>query len=159
MRQKTAITSTSIKILTAFILLLTLAMLISALFESVLIGPGIFLSLVVLLAYLNAPVAYELNGHQLFVVYKFKRKSFGPVVNCVSVADDKPSFSIRLWGNGGLFAGTGIFWNKKYGIFRAYVTTGKKQDLLFVETEQTKVIISPMHPDQFSDAIRKSDRG
>jgi len=44
-------------------------MLISAVFEPVLIGPGIFLSLVILLAYLNAPMAYELNDHQLFVVY------------------------------------------------------------------------------------------
>lgn len=149
MKQKTAPTGTSIKIITSFILLLALAMLIASIFKSSLILPAIFLSLIVLLCYLYAPVAYEINDNQLVVVYRFKHKNFGPIVSCTSLANEKPSFSIRLWGNGGLFAGTGIFWNKKYGIFRAYVTTGNKADLVLVETIQTKVIISPERAEQF----------
>ena len=52
-------------------------------------------------------------------------------------------------GKWGLFAGTGIFWNKKYGIFRAYVTTGSKSNLVLVDTPATRVVITPEYPDQF----------
>jgi len=71
------------------------------------------------------------------------------VLGCSFVYNDKPSFGIRLWENGGLFAGTGIFWNKKYGIFRAYVTTGSKSHLVLVDTPATRVVITPKSPDQF----------
>ena len=53
-------------------------------------------------------------------------------------------FGIRLFGNGGLFSGTGIFWNRKLGVFRAYVTSTRKKEMLLVETDKYKVIISPL---------------
>ncbi|MCH6566052.1 MAG: hypothetical protein IH811_09295 [Proteobacteria bacterium] len=39
--------------------------------------------------------------------------------------------------------------NKKYGIFRAYVTTGAKSHLVLVDTPATRVVITPEDPDQF----------
>jgi len=149
MKQKVAPASLSIKIITLLILLMTAGMFIGAYFEPTLVWAGTVLAIVVVLCYLSAPVAYEIKGGQLSIITRIGNKIFGPVTRCSFVYDDKPSFGIRLWGNGGLFAGTGIFWNKKYGIFRAYVTTGSKSHLVLVETPATRVVITPENPDQF----------
>ena len=126
MKQDVAPTSLSIKIITLLVLLMTIGMFIGAVYEPRLLWAGTVLAVVVVLCYLSAPVAYEIKGDQLLIISRLGNITFGPVTGCSFVYNDKPSFGIRLWGNGGLFAGTGIFWNKKYGIFRAYVTTGSK---------------------------------
>jgi hypothetical protein len=149
MQQNVAPASISIKIITLLILLMTAGMFIGAYYEPRLVWAGIVLAILVVLCYLSAPVAYEIKGDQLLVITRIGHKIFGPVTRCSYVYDDKPSFGIRLWGNGGVFAGTGIFWNKKYGIFRAYVTTGSKAHLILVDTPATRVVITPENPDQF----------
>ncbi len=149
MKQKVAPASLSIKIITLLILLMTAGMFIEAYYEPRLVWAGTVLAIMVVLCYLSAPVAYEIKGGQLSIITRIGNKIFGPVTRCSYVYDDKPSFGIRLWGNGGVFAGTGIFWNKKYGIFRAYVTTGSKSHLVLVETPATRVVITPENPDQF----------
>ena len=141
--------SLSIKIVTGFILLLTLAIFIGAIYEPALGWAALFLAFIILFCYLYAPVSYVLDDRQLVVIRQIGRKTFAPVIKCRSIENDKPSFGLRLWGNGGLFAGTGIFWNRKYGIFRAYVTTGKRAYLVLVETPKDKVIITPEYPEQF----------
>jgi len=149
MKQDVAPTSLSIKIITLLVLLMTIGMFIGAVYEPRLLWAGTVLAVVVVLCYLSAPVAYEIKGDQLLIISRLGNKTFGPVTGCSFVYNDKPSFGIRLWGNGGLFAGTGIFWNKKYGIFRAYVTTGSKSHLVLVDTPATRVVITPKSPDQF----------
>jgi len=149
MKQRVAPMSLSIKIVTGFILLLTLAIFIGAIYEPALVWAALFLAFIVLFCYLYAPVAYVLDDKQLVIIRRINRKTFAPVIKCTSIENDKPSFGLRLWGNGGLFAGTGIFWNRKYGVFRAYVTTGKRAYLVLVETPKDKVIITPEYPEQF----------
>ena len=116
MKQNVAPTGLSIKIITSLILLLTGGMLIGAFFKPALIWGGIILAIIVIVCYLSAPIAYELNGNHLTVISRINKKVFGPIRKGLFVENEKPSFGLRLWGNGGLFADTGIFWNKKYGI-------------------------------------------
>lgn len=149
MRHNIAPASLSIKIVTSLILLLTGGILVGSFFYFELLWVGIFLAIITLLSFLLAPIAYELNGNQLTIISRLNKKVFGPVLKCSLIGDEKPSFSIRLWGNGGVFAGTGIFWNKKYGIFRAYVSTGRKEKLILIETPREKVIITPESPKDF----------
>jgi hypothetical protein len=59
---------------------------------------------------------------------------------------------IRLFGNGGLFAGQGFFWNRMFGLFRAYVTSARPADLVLVETTNRKILISPRDPQAFVTA-------
>jgi hypothetical protein len=157
MKQNVAPTCLSIKIITLFVLLLTLGMFIGGFFEPGFLWVGIVLAIIVVLCYFFAPIAYELNGRQLAIVTRINKKTFSPVLKCSTISEEKPSFGLRLWGNGGLFAGTGIFWNKKYGIFRAYVTTGKRKNLILVDTPTTKVLISPENPDQFVTYVSSSN--
>ncbi len=149
MRQNVAPTCLTIKIVTSFILLLTGVMIIGTFFILELLWAGIILTIVVIYCYLSAPIAYELTGNQLTIISRMGKKIFGPVLKCSLIGEEKPSFSLRLWGNGGLFAGTGIFWNKKYGVFRAYVSTGKRSNLTLIETPESKVILTPESPREF----------
>jgi hypothetical protein len=112
---------------------------------------GLILGVLSLGCYLRAPVAYDLSNSELTVVYRLGERRFKHVVNC-SLVDRPYSTAIRLWGNGGLFAGTGIFWNRTYGVFRAYVTRAKPSEMVLVETETEKILISPDHPGHFVDA-------
>ena len=101
MKQNVAPTSLSIKILTLLVLLMTIGMLIGAVYEPRLLWAGTVLAVVVLFCYLSAPVAYEIKGDQLLIITRIGNKTFGPITRCSFVYDDKPSFGIRLWGNGG----------------------------------------------------------
>jgi hypothetical protein len=51
-----------------------------------------------------------------------------------------------------LTAGAGIFWNRQFGVFRAYVTRCKHTELVLVETTRQKIIISPADPQAFWSA-------
>ena len=150
---KAAKTSLSIRILTSIVLASAAGCLIGGAFEGNLLIVGIFLGLVAFLCYLFAPVAYEVSDGRLTVVFHAGRKCFGPVVSCSRIAERLP-FTIRLFGNGGLFAGSGIFWNRRYGIFRAYVTSARPQDAVLVQTANHKVVITPEDPQAFVENIK-----
>lgn len=97
-----------------------------------------------------SPVAYELSNDTLTVFFRASRKVFPAVTSCALVRDPFPVFgTLRLCGNGGIFAGSGIFWNKQLGIFRAYLTRSKPAEWVLVQTRTQKIVISPTDPTAF----------
>lgn len=68
------------------------------------------------------------------------------------VADDVRG-SLRLWGNGGLFAITGWFWNRRLGRFRMFATDLSRAVLL--EFARRKVLVTPHDPQAFIVHARK----
>ena len=148
MTQATAPMSLTIKIITGLVLVMTVVLLIAGLKVCNLLWGGAILVAVVCFCYLFAPIAYELTGDQLTVRFRMGQKVFPAVTGC-STLTARPPMGLRLWGNGGLFAGTGIFWNKAYGVFRAYVTSARYQDYVLVETRTRKILISPENPEEF----------
>jgi len=60
--------------------------------------------------------------------------------------------SLRLFGNGGLFAITGIFQSKALGRYRAFVTNPKQAVVLRYETRV--VVLSPADPDALLGHLR-----
>ncbi len=141
----------SIKIVTSLVLLLMVAFLIGSIFQVVLLVPGVLILTISAFCYIYAPSGYEISNNKLIVFNRIGKKEFGPVVNCHAINDKIPC-SIRLWGNGGLFAGTGIFWNRSYGIFRVYVTSSRQSDLVLVETAKQKILISPANVRNFIES-------
>ena len=87
--------------------------------------------------------------------FRLGQKVFPAVTGC-STLSARPPMGLRLWGNGGLFAATGIFWNRDYGVHRAYVTSARYQDYVLVETRTRKVLISPENPGEFAAAWTSS---
>ncbi len=59
--------------------------------------------------------------------------------------------SIRIWGNGGLYAITGYFRNKALGRFRAFVTDPKLAVVLALPSRV--VVVSPAEPRAFLQAL------
>jgi hypothetical protein len=61
--------------------------------------------------------------------------------------------SVRLFGNGGLFAVSGWFWNKRIGRFRAYVTDPTRAVLLRYR-DGSQVVLTPHDVQHFIVRVR-----
>jgi hypothetical protein len=155
MTQATAPMSAAIKFITGLVLAMTVALLIAGLKVCGLLLGGAIMVTVVGLCYLFAPVGYELSGDQLTVRFRVGQKVFPGVTGCQTLTA-RPPMGLRLWGNGGLFAATGIFWNQAYGVYRAYVTSARYQDYVLVATRTRKILISPENPVEFVKAWASS---
>lgn len=155
MIQSSAPMSPAIKFITGLVLVMTAVFLIAGLKVCGLLLGAAALATVVLFCYLYAPAAYELTGDQLTVRHRLGQKVFPGVTGCTTLTSRLP-MGLRLWGNGGLFAATGIFWNKAYGVYRAYVTSARYQDYVLVETRTQKILISPENPEEFVQAWASS---
>jgi len=146
MKQSPAPASLAIKVVTGCVLALNVGLYIGAFFQPGLLLSGVIVSVIVLgCYYFWTPIEYELNGDELIVSFRIGRVRYQPVVK-FSRLESPIGFGIRLFGNGGLFAGSGIFWSRKLGMFRAYVTTSKPADMVLVETAKTRILISPADP-------------
>lgn len=139
--------SPAIKVISTVTVALTAGFFLAALARLEFLIPAVLLGVITLGCYLRAPVAYYASRTGLTVLFRLGRKSFGRIVK-TSPVQERVGFTLRLWGNGGLFAGTGIFWNRQWGVFRAYVTTSQPPHLVLVETETSKVLISPAHAEE-----------
>lgn len=60
-------------------------------------------------------------------------------------------WSLRTFGNGGLFSFTGHFWNKPLGAYRAFVTDPHRTVVLRFPTRT--VVVSPAAPEEFVRAL------
>jgi Bacterial PH domain len=146
----TAPTSTSIKVVTTVVLALIPIFLYLFHVSTVFLLPAGLIAALSVGCYLRTPVAYDVSPSGLTILFRLGSKSFGPITQA-SPVERSLDWSIRLWGNGGLFAGTGIFWNRTWGIFRAYVTTSNTANLVLMETQNGKVLISP---DNVTEALK-----
>jgi hypothetical protein len=142
MKHPAAPLSLGIKLVTGGVLALGAVLFALSYYTPMLLFAGVVLLIISFGCYLRAPVAYDVTQGVLTVLFRYGLKELGPVTNCSPVPEKIP-FTIRVWGNGGLFAGTGFYWNKLWGIFRAYVTTSQRSNLVLVETASQKVLISP----------------
>jgi hypothetical protein len=147
----TAPISRAIKLITATVIVINVG-LFGVCFVSGWAGlPAVVLTIITLGCYLRAPVSYSIAPAGLAVFFRLGSKSFGPVMKASAVVSDVGR-SVRLWGNGGLFAATGIFSNRAWGTFRAYVTTSDRTHFALVETASGKVLVSPDNVDAFIKA-------
>ncbi len=148
MNYPAARTSLSIRIVTGLVLALTAGFCVASWFDRPLLIASLGLGVVVLLCYLSAPVAYEVTEGRFTVRLRAGRKCFGELRACHRLTSRIP-FTIRLFGNGGVFAGTGLYWNRPYGVFRAYATSARTADAVLVETARGRVLITPADPTAF----------
>lgn len=70
-------------------------------------------------------------------------------------ADPKAmSRSLRLFGNGGLFAFSGLFKNRRLGKYRAYATNPAQAVVLVLELPSRQVVVTPDATSEFLGALR-----
>lgn len=65
--------------------------------------------------------------------------------------------SVRWFGNGGLYAFTGLFQNRELGRYRAFVTDYARTVVLRIG--RRTVVVSPSAPEAFVDEIRATQLG
>jgi hypothetical protein len=77
-----------------------------------------------------------------------------PLARLQSVTVDPQAMrgSLRLWGNGGLFAFCGWFRNRKLGIYRAFATDPQRSVVL--RFGPRTIVITPDNPTEFVHAIQ-----
>lgn len=78
-----------------------------------------------------------------------------PLVGLVAVTGQPEGLrgSVRLFGNGGLFAMTGWYWNRRIGRFRAYVTDPERAVLLRYR-DGRQVVLTPHDVQHFIVKVR-----
>jgi len=150
-------TSRAIKVVTTCVLALALALVAGGLLDKHMPLAGLFVGLIAFVCYLLTPIAYETTGGQLTVLLRVGKRCFGPIMGATPLPGRWP-FTLRLFGNGGLFAGTGIYWNRAHGVFHAYVTSARPQDAVLITTSLHKVVISPETPQAFLDAMPVAEK-
>ena len=151
MKHNAAKMDLSIKIVTSVVFIMMLGFFIAPIYINGLIIAALIMLIILIFCYLYAPTLFEISDNSLIVYRNFGEKEFNHVTNCRVIEEEVP-FTIRLWGNGGVFAGTGIFWNKLYGVFRKYITHAKQSEFVVVETERQIIIISPEKPKMFIES-------
>lgn len=149
--------SSVILIITSFILILTIGLIAWGYWIPQQQG-GLFIlsslmAVVSIGCYLRAPIGYEINSSDALIIkYRLGSRVFQKVREYHYMANPLSSFTMRLWGNGGLFAITGLFWNRLYGRFHAYITNPKK--LVMVELQDgKKVVISPINAEEWNKSV------
>ena len=64
---------------------------------------------------------------------------------------DAMTRSLRLFGNGGLFSFTGLFYSRKLGSYRAYATHLKR--CVVLRFQEQVIVITPDRPDDLVDQL------
>ena len=71
----------------------------------------------------------------------------------VEINPEAMAGAIRIFGNGGLFAFSGLFRSKNLGSFRAYVTDLKR--LVVLKLNDRTIVVSPDAPEVFVAELRQ----
>lgn len=142
---------TSIKVVSAIFTALMLGIPIYTLFydKPVPAAPVIQLlfPLIWLLGIASLIRSYELTKGLLVVKRPFWSNHFQLGRNALAFQKKPTGLTIRTFGNGGAFSGSGYFWNKEIGTFRAFVTDPREG--VWIKTPEKTLLVTPDDPAEF----------
>jgi hypothetical protein len=95
---------------------------------------------------------YRLDGRQLLVdrlLWSTRIPLEG--LQATEIVPDAMRRSIRLWGNGGLFAFTGWFRNRRLGTYRAFATDPARAVVLYFSNR--RIVVTPEDPQRFAEVV------
>jgi hypothetical protein len=103
---------------------------------------------IVLVTLLFMVRGYVVTADEIVVERPFRSTRFERArLQSASTDPNALSGSLRIFGNGGLYSFTGLFWSSKLGRFRAYITDPTRTVIL--RFADRVVVISPADPDAF----------
>ncbi|WOX06037.1 PH domain-containing protein [Microbulbifer pacificus] len=107
---------------------------------------------VLLLSALFAVRGYRVQGRNLWVLRPgWKTRIVLNGLKSVSFEPDATKGSIRLFGNGGFFAFSGLFRNQKLGRYRAFATD--MSHTVVIQLPARTIVVTPDKPEQFQEAL------
>ncbi len=123
-------------------------------------GPASAVLILLPLLLLGGAFIFRVTGYVLtehFLLIRRIISNFKVEVKDIESVEYEPhgmKYSIRTFGNGGLFGFYGRFYNRKYGSFRAFVTD--RTNVIVLRLKDKRVLmISPEHPQQFVDKLNR----
>jgi len=110
------------------------------------------------LAILLISVLFVVRGYELtYDALHVRRLLWSTVVPLADItrawADPKALRAVRLFGNGGLFSISGLFWNRSLGRFRVFANDPRRAVVL--DLAGRRVVVTPERPDAFLDDLRR----
>jgi len=92
---------------------------------------------------------FTLTTNQLIIHRPLWDNRFSLEQGATAVCDHntRKGITLRVFGNGGLFSGSGYYWNKQTGIFRAFISNQHKT--VWIKTPEKILVISPNEPEPF----------
>lgn len=117
----------------------------------------IFLSLawcLFLLSYFFSPKGYSFDENKISILTRIKKIKIPlPEIKEIKKLEKEDlSGSLRIFGIGGLFGYTGIFYSKKLGFYLSFSTN--YNNLIIIKAKKT-YIISPENMDLFLEVVKK----
>jgi hypothetical protein len=105
------------------------------------------------IAFLSIVSGYTLTASQLEIERPFWRTVF-PLAQLLSVGGDADVFkgALRLFGNGGIFSFTGIFWKRRLGCFRSFATDPARAVIL--KFRNRTIVVTPDDTQRFIVRVR-----
>ncbi|HYS56392.1 MAG TPA: PH domain-containing protein [Thermoanaerobaculia bacterium] len=100
---------------------------------------------------------YELDDHHL-LIHRLLWRTRIDLGGLSRVFRDPEAFkgSIRLFGNGGLFSFSGLFYSRRLGRYRLFATDPSR--LVVIVVPPRTVVISPADPEAFMSAAQRMVR-
>lgn len=110
---------------------------------------------------LGAPLfavrGYRIDGDTLLVLRPLWGTGFTlHDLQSAEIDPDAMAGSLRVCGNGGLFSITGWYWNRRLGLYRAFVTTPSHAVVL--RFPRRVLVVTPDDPEAFVAALPVPDR-
>jgi hypothetical protein len=108
---------------------------------------------VLAISFLGMVSGYTLTATQLEVERPLWNTVF-PLARLLSVAGDHEVFkgSVRVFGNGGIFSFTGLFWKRGLGFYRAFATDPGRAVVL--KFRKRIIVVTPDDPQHFIVRLR-----
>ncbi|WP_105103927.1 PH domain-containing protein [Microbulbifer pacificus] len=108
---------------------------------------------ILLLSALFAVRGYRLQDRELWVLRPgWKTRIALDGMTSVSFEPDATKGSIRLFGNGGFFAFSGLFRNQSLGRYRAFATDMSRTVVIRLPTRT--LVVTPDKPEHFVDMLK-----
>lgn len=108
---------------------------------------GVFLVVAWLYCYFFRPVGYIVTDDTVIIKRPASDKhlSMHDIKSVVAADHGSMRWSMRIFGNGGLFGYTGFFRNSTFGIMRWYATR-RSNYVVLVMNDDRKVVVTPDDP-------------
>lgn len=110
---------------------------------AVLLMSGFFLTVLVISWALH-PTGYSITADRLFIHRPFSKVNFQvrEIERIHTPTNEEMRWTMRTFGNGGLFGIYGKFWNKRFGSMTWYATRRNNYILLEL-TNKRKIVVTP----------------
>lgn len=170
--QEPAPLSGFVKFMTTFAFIMFAVMIVGFLFSTILLSSqepsfAVFMAIFVVvfaglaaltlwICYRQKPRMYKIVNGELIVERATPWKDIHVSLSDIKSVESLPKislFSLRLWGNGGLFCVSGTFFSFRLGKYRASVTSIR--DLLLIRYGKKALVISPAEPLSFKMELER----